>query len=239
MMHPPSISPVPRAVVDARGLEKLYGGVASPVRALEAVDLQVWQGEMVALRGPSGSGKSTLLNILGCLDRPTRGTYLLGGADVSALSRTAQAWVRLRYLGFVFQSFHLIAAESALENVSLPMYYAGVPVRERTRRGLELLDRVGLLSRARHRPAELSGGQKQRVAITRALALRPRLLLADEPTGALDTASGREVLALLMELKQVERLTTIVVTHDANVAQVADRQVCLRDGRIDDEKRDA
>jgi ABC-type lipoprotein export system ATPase subunit len=221
-----------RAIVETRALDKLYWAGSTPVQALASIDLHVKQGEMVALRGPSGSGKSTLLNILGCLDRPCRGTYRLGGRDVSRLSRTAQAWVRLHYLGFVFQSFHLIASESALENVALPLYYAGMPRRARTERAFELLDRVGLGDRAEHRPSELSGGQRQRVAIARALALGPRLLLADEPTGALDTTSGQEVMELLVHLQRDEGLTTIVVTHDPAIADVADREVFLRDGRI-------
>jgi putative ABC transport system ATP-binding protein len=226
--HAPTSSPV----VDARGIDKLYWTGPRPVHALAGVDLQVGRGEMVALRGPSGSGKSTLLNILGCLDRPTHGRYVLGGADVSLVSRTAQAWIRLHYLGFVFQSFHLIASETALENVCLPLYYAGVPRQTRMRRGLELLEHMGLSERAQHRPSELSGGQKQRFAIARALALGPRLLLADEPTGALDTASGRDIMGLLVELKRLEKLTIIVVTHDSSIARLADREVFLRDGRI-------
>jgi putative ABC transport system ATP-binding protein len=221
-------------VIDARGLRKSYWLGKSAVEVLAGVNLTVGAGEVVALRGPSGSGKSTLLNVLGCLDRPSGGRYLLDGCDVSALSRAAQAWVRLHMIGFVFQSFNLIARATALENVALPLFYAGVarPAREAVAR--DLLARVGLADRARHLPAQLSGGQCQRVAIARALSVHPKLVLADEPTGALDSRSGGEVLELLLDLQRREGLTLIIVTHDAAVAARTDRQVHLLDGRIVD-----
>jgi len=218
-------------VVECRGLSKRYGAEGA-LLALDDVDLVVDAGEIVALRGPSGSGKSTLLNLLGCLDRPSSGTYRLGGADVSELDRTAQAWVRLHYLGFVFQSFHLIGHATALENVALPMSYAGLGKRKREARARELLERVGLTGRADHRPAQLSGGERQRVAIARALACSPKLLLADEPTGALDSKTGRQILDILIDLRATDGVTVILVTHDPNVGREADRQVHMLDGRV-------
>jgi len=223
-------------IVETAGLTKIYqeGGVPLPV--LVGVDVQIAFGEIVALRGPSGSGKSTLLNILGCLDRPTRGHYWLGGRDVSGLDRTAQAWVRLHYIGFIFQTFHLIAHSTALENVALPMHYAGIGKDVAVERARELLGRVGLGHRLDHRPNQLSGGQRQRVAVARALACNPRLILADEPTGALDTRTGQEILALLLELHAEQNLTLVLVTHDAAVAKVAHREIEIRDGRVVGEK---
>ena len=223
-------------IVETAGLTKIYqeGGVPLPV--LVGVDVQIAFGEIVALRGPSGSGKSTLLNILGCLDRPTRGHYWLGGRDVSGLDRTAQAWVRLHYIGFIFQTFHLIAHSTALENVALPMHYAGIGKDVAVERARELLGRVGLGHRLDHRPNQLSGGQRQRVAVARALACNPRLILADEPTGALDTRTGQEILALLLELHAEQNLTLVLVTHDAAVAKVAHREIEIRDGHVVGEK---
>lgn len=219
-------------IVETIGLGKVYqeGGVPLPV--LMGVDVALDFGEIVALRGPSGSGKSTLLNILGCLDRPTTGRYWLGGKDVSSLDRSAQAWVRLHYIGFVFQTFHLIAHSTALENVALPMHYAGVPKDRAHAEAKRLLDRVGLANRLGHRPNQLSGGQRQRVAVARALACKPRLILADEPTGALDTRTGQEILGLLLELHAEQKLTLVLVTHDPAVASVAHRQIEIRDGRV-------
>jgi len=219
-------------IVETAGLSKIYqeGGVPLPV--LTGVDVQISFGEIVALRGPSGSGKSTLLNILGCLDRPTRGHYWLGGRDVSSLDRTAQAWVRLHYIGFVFQTFHLIAHSTALENVALPMHYAGIAKDAALETARGLLGRVGLGHRLDHRPNQLSGGQRQRVAVARALACNPRLILADEPTGALDTRTGQEILGLLLELHAEQNLTLVLVTHDAAVAKVAHREIEIRDGRV-------
>jgi putative ABC transport system ATP-binding protein len=219
-------------VIVGEGLTKWHGLGTAGVLALDRVSLSVNDGEIVALRGPSGSGKSTLLNILGCLDRPTEGSYRLGGLDVSELDRSQQAWVRLHYLGFIFQSFHLISDHTAFENVVLPMRYAGVPRGEQRERALALLGRVGLGERSEHRPPQLSGGEKQRVAIARAIACRPRVLLADEPTGALDTRTGDEILDLLVELREKDGLTILFVTHDPKVADRADRQIFMRDGRL-------
>jgi putative ABC transport system ATP-binding protein len=224
-----------KPVIVIEGMSKVHGLGSGGVRALDRVNFSVSDGEVVALRGPSGSGKSTLLNILGCLDRPTEGSYRLGDLDVSTLDRTQQAWVRLHFLGFIFQSFHLISDHTALENVVLPMRYAGISRAERSERALSLLRRVGLAERASHRPPQLSGGEKQRVSIARAIACRPRVLLADEPTGALDTKTGEEILDLLLELREKDGLTILLVTHDPRVAERADRQVFMQDGRLSSE----
>jgi putative ABC transport system ATP-binding protein len=219
-------------VIVTEGLTKVHGLGTAGVVALDGVSFSINDGEIVALRGPSGSGKSTLLNILGCLDRPTEGSYRLGSLDVSTLDRTQQAWVRLHFLGFIFQSFHLISDHTALENIVLPMRYAGIPAAERRERAESLLRRVGLGERGGHRPPQLSGGERQRVAIARAIACRPRILLADEPTGALDTRTGEEILELLLELRDKDGLTILLVTHDPRVAERADRQIFMQDGRL-------
>jgi putative ABC transport system ATP-binding protein len=221
-------------VVEIRDLHKDYDLDGAAVPVLRGVSFTIEPGEVVALMGPSGSGKSTLLNIIGCLDRPTRGQYILGGRDVSTLTRSEQAWVRLHYLGFVFQAFHLLPDSSVLENVAMPLYYAGLSLKERSERAAALLDRVGLGDRLGHRPSQLSGGQKQRVAIARSLANNPKLLLADEPTGALDTKTGDEVLKLLDDLHKESGLAILIVTHDAEVAEFAQRTVRVRDGLVVD-----
>jgi len=223
---------MPTPVIETLGLSKVYQGSVGGVPVLSRVDLTVEYGEVVALRGPSGSGKSTLLNILGCLDRPSRGRYVLGGSDVSALTREEQAWVRLHYIGFIFQSFHLLAHATALENVTLPLHYAGVPRGRADEAARDLLARVGLSHRGSHFPAQLSGGEKQRVAIARALTARPPVLLADEPTGALDTKTGAEIMRLLLDLHKERGTSIILVTHDPVVAEYANRQIFLRDGRV-------
>jgi putative ABC transport system ATP-binding protein len=206
------------------------------VHALRAVNLSIDKGEYLSLMGPSGSGKSTLLNIIGLLDRPTSGRYLLDGQDVTALSDEQQAQVRREKIGFVFQFFHLIARLSAQQNVELPMVLGGLPPAERARRARELLERYGLGIRAHHRPEQLSGGQRQRVAIARATVMQPGVLLADEPTGNLDRASGQEVIGLLEALHE-QGTTLIVVTHDPALGQRAHRRLRLVDGSIDQDVR--
>jgi ABC-type lipoprotein export system ATPase subunit len=219
-------------IIELRGVRKHYDEGAGVLPVLRGIDIRIRQGEIVALLGPSGCGKSTLLNLIGCLDRPSAGQYLLGGRDVSKLSREEQAWVRLHYIGFVFQSFHLIAHASALENVALPLYYAGVSRKTREEQAAALLARVGLGERLHHRPDQLSGGQRQRVAIARACVAKPRLMLADEPTGALDSRSGEEVLELLASLRAETGLTIVLVTHDLHVAEIAERRIEMRDGKV-------
>jgi putative ABC transport system ATP-binding protein len=218
-------------VIEVRGLRKEFPEMN--ITALRGVDLAIEPGAFVALRGPSGSGKSTLLNVLGCIDRPSHGKYFLGGRDVSTLDKREAAWVRLHYLGFVFQSFHLIHTDTALENVALPLFYAGVPRAEREARALAMLDRVGLGSRADHRPNQLSGGQRQRVAIARACVNNPRVLLADEPTGALDSRSGEEVMALIDGLRRENGITVVLVTHEEDIAAHAERQIHIKDGLVE------
>ncbi len=201
------------------------------VEALRGVDLDIEQGEYVAVMGPSGSGKSTLLNLLGCLDRPTRGRYVLGGQDISRLSDAALSEVRGRRIGFVFQSFNLIPQLTALDNIEVPLFYQGLHRRERRRRGHELAERVGLGARARHKPMELSGGEQQRVAIARALSNDPLILLADEPTGNLDSKTGQEILEVFDDLSARGR-TLIVVTHDEAIASRTHRTVRMADGQV-------
>jgi putative ABC transport system ATP-binding protein len=203
------------------------------VPALRGVSLEVGAGEFVAVRGSSGSGKSTLMNIIGCLDRPTSGTYHFAGRDTARLSRKELAHLRNRELGFVFQGFNLLRQYSALDNAALPLLYAGVTAAERKRRALEMLELVGLAARAGHTPTQLSGGQQQRVAIARALINRPRLLVADEPTGNLDSRTGEEILKVLERLNRERGQTILLVTHDPAVAERAPRQITVRDGLID------
>lgn len=226
------------ALVELRGVSKIYQTGDVEVTALRNVDFSVEAGDFVSIMGSSGSGKSTLMNIIGCLDRPTRGQYLLQGVDVSRLDKDALAGIRNRTLGFVFQSFNLLARTSALENVELPLLYAGIPARERRRRAREALERVGLGARLDHHPRQLSGGQQQRVAIARALVNRPPVLLADEPTGNLDSRTTVEVMALFQELRR-EGLTIIIVTHEMDVASYTERLVVVRDGRIRSDQRQA
>jgi len=220
------------ALITLRRVEKDYESGAGTVRALREVDLEIKQGEFVAIVGTSGSGKSTLMNILGCLDRPTRGVYELGGFDVGARGSDARAILRNRLIGFIFQGFNLLPRTTALENVELPLVYRGVTARERRKWANEALDAVGLGDRVHHTPNQLSGGQQQRVAIARALVTRPPMLLADEPTGNLDTRTSLEVLALLQSLNRDRGITIVLVTHEHDIASCASRVVTFRDGRI-------
>ena len=213
------------------GIRKVYDTGKVKVEALKGIDLAVGSGEFVAVVGPSGSGKSTLMNLIGCLDTPTDGTYRLAGEDVAGLTRDELADVRNRRVGFVFQNFNLLPQISAFENVELPLLFGGVAPKKRRERAEELLTKVGLADRMEHKPTELSGGQMQRVAIARALAMDPDILLADEPTGNLDTSSGGDVMGLFTELWKQGR-TLVVITHDMSLARRAGRIVEVRDGRI-------
>jgi putative ABC transport system ATP-binding protein len=221
------------ALIELRDLHKVYDLGEVKVTALNGVSLDIDQGEFVALIGPSGSGKSTLMNTLGCLDRPTRGSYRLAGDEVAGLSPDELARLRNRRIGFVFQSFNLLARTTALENVEAPLLYdPSCPRRQRKRRATEFLQRVGLGDRLDHRPNQLSGGQQQRVAIARALVNRPAILLCDEPTGNLDTRTSRDIMALFRELNEADGLTVILVTHDLDIARKADRALVLVDGEV-------
>ena len=219
----------PLITLDA--ISRVYRTGRIDVRALDGVDLVVQRGEFLAVVGPSGSGKTTLMNIVGCLDRPTTGRYVLDGAAVEDLDDDGLAAVRSRSIGFVFQSYNLLPRTTALDNVATALDYQGIGRKERTRRAAAALERLGLADRADHEPTELSGGQQQRVAIARALVTEPALLLADEPTGNLDTTSGAEVMGILRELHASGR-TVVLITHDSDVAAGADRQVHVRDGKL-------
>ncbi len=219
-------------VIHTEGLRKYYILGAETVRAVRGVDMEVARGEFVAIMGPSGSGKSTFMNLIGCLDTPTAGDYWLNGRKVSELSDDQLARVRNRDIGFVFQTFNLLPRASSLHNVELPLIYAGLPSKERRRRAEEKLELVGLGDRMDHKPPELSGGQRQRVAIARALVNDPALLLADEPTGNLDSVTSREIVDILIELNRIGQ-TIILVTHEADIAAAASRQIHLSDGLVE------
>ncbi len=219
------------ALIEFRDVCKTYVMGDSVVRAADHISMTIQKGEFVAIVGQSGSGKSTCMNIIGCLDVPTSGTYLLDGQDVGAMSRGALAEVRNRMLGFIFQQYNLLPRLTVLENVEVPLMYAGVPRKERRERALEALAQVGLSDKAGNRPNQLSGGQQQRCSIARALAGKPAVILADEPTGALDSRTGREVLALLQELHR-EGNTVILITHDNSIAAQAQRIIRLEDGQV-------
>ncbi len=223
-------------MIEMRNITKTYEMGTQAVHALRGIDLKIEQGDFLAIMGPSGSGKSTLMNIIGCLDVPNGGTYTLDEVDVSQMSDDEQARIRNLRVGFVFQMFNLLPRTPAIKQVSLPLMYAGVPRRERTRRAEEALKAVGLGDRMDHRPDELSGGQQQRVAIARALVTQPSIILADEPTGNLDTASGEEILEIFKELN-ARGITVIFVTHDAEVAEYAKRTIWLRDGLIESDRK--
>jgi putative ABC transport system ATP-binding protein len=219
-------------LIQARDLRKTYHVGDQVVHALDGLDLDIQANEYVALMGPSGSGKSTLMNMLGCLDSPSSGSYILNGQDVSRLEDDALADIRNREIGFVFQTFNLLPRYTALENVALPMVYAGIAKAERQERAREVLQQVGLGDRMDHRPNELSGGQRQRVAVGRALVMRPSIILADEPTGNLDSATSEEVMELFGDIQKAGN-TVILVTHEEDIAAYAHRTVRLRDGRVE------
>jgi putative ABC transport system ATP-binding protein len=221
-----------RALIELKAVAKVYGQGHAAVRALDGIDLRIDRGEFVAVMGNSGSGKSTCMNILGCLDTPTSGTYHFEGVDVGALTRDQRALLRRNYLGFIFQGFNLLNRTSALENVELPLIYRGMPVQQRREQAREALMSVGLAGWEKHTPGELSGGQQQRVAIARAIVSHPEVLLADEPTGNLDSGRSREVMELITRFNQERGLTIIMVTHEAEMAAYARRRVDFLDGRI-------
>jgi len=224
--------PDPAPLIALRAITRVYGKGEAEVRALDGIDLTIRAGEFVAIMGPSGSGKSTLLNLIGCLDAPTSGQYLFNGVDVAGLSRDQRALLRRHYLGFVFQGFNLLPRATALENVELPLIYKGIPRAERHARAMQALEQVGLSQRGHHDPSELSGGQQQRVAIARALAGSPELILADEPTGNLDTHRSAEIMQLLAGLRDRGGPTIVMVTHEDDMAAWADRVIWTVDGRI-------
>lgn len=221
-----------KTLISLQGLRKTYTIGTQVVHALDGLDLQIDRNEYVALMGPSGSGKSTLMNILGCLDSPTQGNYTLNQEDVAHLNEDQLAEIRNREIGFVFQTFNLLPRYTALENVALPLIYAGLDRESREERAKEVLTQVGLADRMSHRPNELSGGQRQRVAVARALVNRPSIILADEPTGNLDTATSMEIMALFQEIQEAGN-TVILVTHEEDIAACAKRVVRLRDGKLD------
>ena len=225
-------------MIKIRNLNKTYNlGEPNALHVLKGIDLDVKAGEFISIMGASGSGKSTLLNVIGILDNYDSGEYILDGTRVWNLSETASAELRNRKVGFIFQSFNLISYKNAMENVALPLYYNGVGRRKRNELAMEYLQKLGLGEHAEHLPSELSGGQKQRVAIARALISRPSIILADEPTGALDTVTSREVVELMREVNRSEGITLVIVTHEGAVARATDRMIYLRDGRIErDEK---
>lgn len=220
-------------LIRLRGISRVYGHGEATVRALDAINLDIVSGEFVAIMGPSGSGKSTALNVIGCLDAPTTGTYHFSGVEVAGLTRDQRALLRRHYLGFIFQGYNLLPRTSALHNVELPLIYKGLSRTERYRLATEALDKVGLAHRASHDPSELSGGQQQRVAIARALAGNPRVLLADEPTGNLDTKLSAEIMEVLQRLNRDDGLTIVMVTHEADMATYARRLIWMVDGRIE------
>jgi len=224
------------SLIELQGVTKVYGTGSAAMQALRGIDLHIGQGEFVAVMGPSGSGKSTCMNILGCLDTPSGGAYLFEGVDVGKLSRDQRALLRRHYLGFVFQGFNLLNRTSALENVELPLVYRGIPDDERRECALRALEAVGLKGWETHTPGELSGGQQQRVAIARAIVTEPKVLLADEPTGNLDSARSREIMEVLAAFNRESGITIVLVTHNVDMAAYAKRIIRLLDGIIDTEE---
>ena len=234
----PARQPKRRLLIDMRGIRKsFYIGKPNELEILHGIDLKVWEGEFVAIVGESGSGKFTLMNIIGVLDKPTSGSYTLNGVDIHAAPDNELAAIRNRQIGFVFQTYNLIARQTALKNVELPMLYAGVPGAERTRRATEWLRRVGMGERMRHQPNELSGGQKQRVAIARAMVNDPAIILADEPTGALDSQTSRVVMDLFHEMNEKYHKTVVLITHNQTLAEECQRVLTLLDGKIIAERK--
>lgn len=219
-------------LISLRQITRVYGSGAAEVRALDGVDIDITPGEFVAIMGPSGSGKSTAMNVIGCLDRPTSGRYRFNGVEVGGLSNDQRALLRRHYLGFIFQGYNLLPRMSARDNVELPLIYKGLPRQERIARAERALDLVGLGGRAGHDPSQLSGGQQQRVAIARALAGDPRVVLADEPTGNLDTKRSAEIMELLVDLRRERNLTIVMVTHEDDMAAYADRLIWMVDGKV-------
>lgn len=226
-----------RVIIELDHIHKIYKTGDVEVHALRGVSLKIHEGEFVAIMGTSGSGKSTTMNIIGCLDRPTKGKYVLDGVDVSGLSKDQRADIRNRKLGFVFQGFNLLSRTSAMENVELPMLYANIPTAERHKRAAEALLAVGLGGREQNHPNQLSGGQQQRVAIARSLVNQPALILADEPTGNLDSATGEEIVSLMFELNSVAHTTLLLVTHDERLARRCPRRIGLAAGRLTSDER--
>jgi putative ABC transport system ATP-binding protein len=231
MVTTPAMAPA-MPIIELAGLTKVFGKGDALVRALRGVDLRIHRGEFVALMGPSGSGKSTFMNIVGCLDEPSSGTFRFEGIDIGKLNKDQLALLRRHYLGFVFQGFNLLGRTSALENVELPLLYRGVSLKERRARGLKALEDVGLKGREGHTPAELSGGQQQRVAFARAIVTDPIVLLADEPTGNLDTHTSVEIMELMVALNKERGITIIMVTHEPEMAEYAHRLVSFVDGVV-------
>ncbi|MCZ4345197.1 ABC transporter ATP-binding protein [Devosia neptuniae] len=230
MPHAPDVA---ETLIELRRITKVFGTGEAEVHALRGVDLTIARGEFAAIMGPSGSGKSTAMNIIGCLDSPSAGSYLFGGVDVGGIGRNQSVLLRRNFLGFVFQGYNLLARTSALDNVELPLIYQGIAAGQRRRMALEALARVGLSGREHHDPSQLSGGQQQRVAIARAIVSRPDVVLADEPTGNLDTAMAGDIMELLVALNRDEGITIVMVTHEPDMAAYADRLISFRDGRIE------
>jgi len=227
-----------KPLIELKGVTKTYGKGEALTFALRGIDMQIYEGEFIAIMGSSGSGKSTAMNIIGCLDEPTEGTYTFQGIDVLTLNRNQRALLRRNYMGFIFQGFNLLARTSALENVELPLIYRGINAKNRKKDSLKALQKVGLHNVSHHQPSELSGGQQQRVAVARALVTNPLIMLADEPTGNLDSVNSVEVMTLLQNLNKEQGITIIMVTHEDDMAKYADRIIIFKDGLIQSDGRE-